>query len=530
MDLKTCDLCGKSSSSDQYDTLAYGDWMTSQKLSVHYYCLLLSTDLPQRGADSSGILGFLLRDIRRAVAAAKKQICCYCNATGASISCHKCCRRFHLTCSLNNRGSTEFSGEFPSYCEDCAPLDDYQRHLLANPPKNKICDICFEPIDPFNLYRVCYGDCCRMGFAHRKCMRGYALAAGYYLRCIWCRDDKFRDLIRKQSIFVPDSDATWERQHNAYEELHRKHMRCDQETCLCPHGRDYNKHSWIICPCKLCASTGAHLKCVAGIAKNSHGSELEDFTCEFCRNVEKKSLLNNRSAEKGQIDISLYVPKTPHDPSMQSNTNVLPIFSEEENSKVSNGSVITVIATQQTSAGATHEATNIHDLVEETSKLAVNNVEEEINVIPDSPLASQLDQESLPAPVPGSVQNVAGNMMTMTASQQTSTRHGATKKKQTPKLPKVIPDVQSVQEESSPGLVVAKTFTCPGEPFFYVVVLTFDEHHPNICTGSCTLRFAANDPRLKDRSLETLQNLQINREDLWSRSTDRGVLAQVHGN
>ncbi|BFG02939.1 PHD finger protein 7-like [Drosophila madeirensis] len=528
MDRKTCALCGRSSSSDQYDTLAYGDWMTSHELSVHYYCLLLSTDLPQRGVDSSGILGFLLRDIRQAAAAAKKQICCYCNKTGASISCHKCCRRFHLTCSLNNHGSSEFSGEYHSYCEDCTTLDDYQRQLLANPPKNQTCDICLEAIQPFNLYRVSYGDCCRMGFAHRKCMRGYALAAGYYLRCIWCRNENFRDLIRKQSIFVPDSDATWERQRNAYEELHRRYLRCDQETCLCPHGRDYNKHSWIVWPCKLCASSGAHLKCVAGIVKNSHGSELEVYTCEICLDVEKKIQLNNRSAEKGQIDISLYVPNASHDQSMQSNTNELPTFPEEENSEVSNGSCITVIATQQTSAGATHEDTNTHDLVEETSKLTVNIVEEEIYVIPDTPLASPLDQESLPAPVPGLVQNVAGNMTTTMASQQTS--NGATKKKQSSKLPKKIPDVQPVQEESSPGLVIAQTFTCHGEPFFYVVVLTFDEHGTKICTGSITLRFAANDPRLKDRSLKTLQNLQITREDIWSRSTDCGVLAKVHRN
>ncbi|BFF91733.1 uncharacterized protein DMAD_09951 [Drosophila madeirensis] len=342
MRTKTCELCGKKSSSSHVDTFAFGKWMTRQKLTVHYYCLLLSTDLPQRGGDSCGILGFLLRDIRQAAAAAKKKICCFCNKTGANIACQKCCKRFHLACSLNHHGTSEFCGEFHSYCEECTPLDDYQRQLLANPPKNQNCDICSQVIQLFNLHRVSYGDCCRKGFAHRQCMRGYALTSGYYMRCIWCHSEKFRDIIRKQSIFVPDRDATWERQNNAYKELHRKHMRCVQETCLCPNGRDFNKNTWIICPCKLCSLTGAHLKCVAGMSRQARGTEAVDFICDICQDVEKKILLSNQHrsmrkaldidpTEKGQIDISFYVCKSTHDPSVHSNSNAVPIFSDDEN-------------------------------------------------------------------------------------------------------------------------------------------------------------------------------------------------------
>ncbi|SPP83271.1 uncharacterized protein LOC117585527 [Drosophila guanche] len=557
METKTCELCGMKSSNSDVDTFAFGKWIIRQKLTFHHYCLLLSTDLPQCGGDSCGILGFLMRDIREVAAAAKKKICCFCNKTGANIACHKCRKRFHWACSLNHNVTSEFCGEFHSYCEECTPFDGYQRQLLANPPENQNCGICSQVIQPFNLHRVSYGDCCRKGFAHRKCMRGYALTSGYNLRCIWCHSEKFRDIIRKQSIFVPD--ATCERQNNAYKELHRKHMLCAQETCLCPNGRDFNKNTWIICPCKLCSSTGAHLKCVAGMSRQARGSESVDFICDICQDVEKKILLSNQHrsmrtaldtdpTEEEQIDTSFYVAKTTHDPSVHSNSTAVPIFSDDENSEVSDVSVITVIASQ--------ERAKKLDLVEAPKKL-----EEEIIVLPDSQLTLQPDLESFsglimrqtvtkPAPAPdspvrsntGSVsvfseeeqsQNIASQRyMTGMASQQTSS--GATNEGEKVTLPlsslEEIPDVQShsqSDQESAPGLVIAKTFSCPGEPFFFVVVFTFDERWPERCTGSCTLRFADEDPRLKDRSLEVLQRLRITREDIWSRSTNRGVFGQI---
>ncbi|BFF91732.1 uncharacterized protein DMAD_09950 [Drosophila madeirensis] len=120
--------------------------------------------------------------------------------------------------------------------------------------------------------------------------------------------------------------------------------------------------------------------------------------------------------------------------------------------------------------------------------------------------------------------------MTGLESQQTSS--GATIEEDTVTLPlnssEATPDVQShsqSDQESDPGLVIARTFSFPGEPFFFVEVLTFDESYR--CTGSCTLRFDDADPRLKDRSHEALQRLQISTEDIWSRSTNCGVLGQI---
>jgi len=114
------------------------------------------------------------------------------------------------------------------------------------------------------MFQITYGDCCRRGFAHKSCMRRYALTSGYYLCCIWCRSKSFRDSIRLQSVFVPDRDAMWEKQRNAYRELHDRNLRCGESNCLCPNGRFYNKSTWVILSCKLCGCMGAHTKCLAG--------------------------------------------------------------------------------------------------------------------------------------------------------------------------------------------------------------------------------------------------------------------------
>ncbi|XP_002133466.3 G2/M phase-specific E3 ubiquitin-protein ligase [Drosophila pseudoobscura] len=487
MGKQQCDICGKESEDKESDTLLFGDWMIRQTLRVHYFCLLLSTDLPQRGGDSSGILGFLLRDIRKEAVAAKKHICVYCHEKGASIACHKCHTRFHLDCSLSNRCTSEFCGDFRSYCDACTPLDDYKRQLLANPPQNKRCDICLKAILPFSLHNVAYGDCCRKGFAHRMCMRRYALASGYYLRCIWCRKEKFRDIIRQQSIFVPDRDASWERQKNAYQDLHHKHMRCDHKNCLCPKGRDYNKHGWIIFPCKLCASIGAHLKCLTGTLRLSRGSEPVEFKCDVCLEVEQKLLSNKQLSmlnasdtgiTKQNVEMSFYVPKSNPNLPVDLNTQTQPVFSDEENSENSDVSGITVIASQRASCIATSKK-DIPVSVEATKPSPVNILKETIVNIPDSPqtqLQSQLQSD----------------------------------------------------HEYSPGLVIRQSFTCAGEPFFYLVTHEFDERGSGDCTGSCTLRFATDDPRLKDRSPEALQNLLITEEDIWCRDTDRGIFSLVH--
>ncbi|EDW75051.1 uncharacterized protein Dwil_GK19966 [Drosophila willistoni] len=357
MEMRTCSICGKSSDTGEDEQL-YGEWMINQDITVHYFCLLLSTNLHQRGSDTAGILGFLLKDIRREIAAAKQRKCVYCLENGASINCCKCGKCFHLVCGIEQHVLSEFCHGFQSYCGECRPIDDYQKELIKNPPQPvPICNICYKPILAFALHRVVYGDCCRKGFAHRNCMRRYALSSGYYLRCIWCRNEKFRDLIRLQSIFVPDRDATWERERNAYRELHTRHLTCQMTDCICTKGRDYNRNTWEIVSCKLCASTAAHLKCLP-----PHQKQAKCFKCETCENVEKKLMTNDKrdrcskvGTKNTKIDSSFFMTKTGTNQNeiLMPDDDVSPVVSDDDDTVSTICSQVTVIPSQRSEAIST---------------------------------------------------------------------------------------------------------------------------------------------------------------------------------
>ncbi|KAH8341059.1 hypothetical protein KR067_004397 [Drosophila pandora] len=300
--MKTCDICGIKSHESGDDPFMFGQWKTLSNVTVHYFCLLLSTKLPQRGDDSVGILGFLLTDIRKEIAQARHRKCEYCSKMGANVSCHKCGDLFHMPCAVTNRCTIEFCGNFISYCDTCRPLDDYKAQILKNPPKKQSCVICFETIHSCYLHCVSYGDCCRLGFAHMMCMRKYAMSSGYYLRCPWCRNSKFRDLIRLQSIFVPDRDAAWELEPNAYRDLHRSVFRCDQEECICPKGRQFTNKTWSILMCKFCTVSGVHSKCLVGTQGVDKISDIpKDFKCTICVQI-----INSRAEN---LETSLYIRK-----------------------------------------------------------------------------------------------------------------------------------------------------------------------------------------------------------------------------
>ncbi|XP_060666158.1 pineapple eye protein [Drosophila nasuta] len=351
--MRKCDICNKTDEgSEDDDVYMYGEWMTRCKITVHYFCLMLSTHLPQQGGDTSGILGFMIRDIRKEIQAAQLRKCFYCLGPGASIECHKCHAIFHLACGMESHCVNYFRDDFRSYCKDCAPRDKYQKQLMAAPQsvfKNLRCDICFDSIRVFILSKVVYGDCCRKGFAHKVCMRRYAYSSGYYLRCLWCRDVKFHETIKLQSVFVPDRDATWELQKNAYSELHSKPLHCDEAECLCPKGRSYSKtYNWNIQLCITCAAYGSHFKCRKDGAK--------DFKCELCkvieakmqkskdRNKEQNSQKSNKDQTNttSQLDTTLYLSKNSQ--SLASDDEALHATDEESCS--TEASIVTVIASQ----------------------------------------------------------------------------------------------------------------------------------------------------------------------------------------
>ncbi|KAH8240319.1 hypothetical protein KR038_005269 [Drosophila bunnanda] len=465
VEMLTCDICRKASCASGDDTLIYGEWKRHKNLTVHYFCLLMSTNLQQRGLDSSGILGFLVRDIRKEAADAQKRICYYCGAPGASIMCVTCGKYFDIVCSLVNCCTLQFYGQFHSYCGECPPMDEYRQQLVDQPPRGAVCDICLEPIVSFGLHTVVFPECCRLGFVHNMCMRRYAISSGYYLVCIWCRSSEFRDSIRRQGIFVPDRDAEWERQKNAYRELHRRAIRCDEEECLCSHGRVYNKYTWFIHACQVCGSRGAHARCLAQSMQLRTVAEPIEFKCSDCQEVENNLAeselrpLPTPSLETNKEDI--VAKEGPHLPASCSSETEAPVFSDDEMDWSLNASYVTVIPKHRRSP------------------------------------------ERFSAPSQVSMSSVASPPQTEAMELEDS-------------QPQTPPDKL---------LELRESFNCPDEPYFYLVVYEFDENGK--CKGSCTLRFDDQDPRIKDRSEEALRRIQICPEDVWFRNKDCGIYAIV---
>ncbi|KAG8508731.1 G2/M phase-specific E3 ubiquitin-protein ligase, partial [Galemys pyrenaicus] len=94
----------------------YGEKKTNEKwnITVHYYCLLMSSGIWQRGKEEEGVDGFLIEDIRKEVNRASKLKCCICKKTGASIGCvaPRCKRSYHFPCGLQKECIFQFTGNF----------------------------------------------------------------------------------------------------------------------------------------------------------------------------------------------------------------------------------------------------------------------------------------------------------------------------------------------------------------------------------------------------------------------------------
>ncbi|KAL9923845.1 pineapple eye protein-like [Glossina fuscipes fuscipes] len=367
-----CSMCKQTSSIEGDDLLMFGEWMTSKDrykdLTIHYYCLLLSTNLLQNGNDASGILGFLFRDIRREIADATKRICKYCSKSSATIGCKICKEYFHITCGHLNECLFQFVGEFNSYCHACLPLNDYQQQLMNSKCSgdHAVCFICTKRMYNYHPKNWIYAECCKNGFVHNLCMQKYALSAGYYLKCIWCKSGEFRDAVKLQGIFVPDRDAKWELEPNAYRDLHCGYNRCDMTKCNCPRGREYVEYiegrKWFLTLCKLCGSFGAHNPtCIPGFENSKE--KVEDFKCDRCLTIEHSLCLSPKTEESinGLFDASLYISKAQINP-----PSPFLLHGNSEFSDDSTSSMVTVIFSQNNNNGKSvpDEVTDTYGLVE----------------------------------------------------------------------------------------------------------------------------------------------------------------------
>ncbi|KAM4853311.1 G2/M phase-specific E3 ubiquitin-protein ligase isoform 2-T5 [Thomomys bottae] len=262
----------------------YGEKKTNEKwnLTVHYYCLLMSSGIWQRGKEEEGLYGFLIEDIKKEVHRASKLKCSICKKNGASIGCvaPRCKRSYHLPCGLERECIFQFTGNFASFCWNHRPV---QITTTNNYRDSLPCTICLEYIEPVPTYSVLQSPCCKNAWFHRDCLQVQAINAGiFFFRCTICNNSEiFQKEMLKMGIHIPEKDASWELEENAYQDLLQHHERCDVRRCRCKEGREYNEpdSKWEIKRCQCCGSSGTHLAC------SSLRSWEQNWECLECRSI-----------------------------------------------------------------------------------------------------------------------------------------------------------------------------------------------------------------------------------------------------
>nr|XP_026483164.1 uncharacterized protein LOC113391417 [Vanessa tameamea] len=279
----------------------YGKLYRIGDIHCHYFCVLLSCCLIQRGKDEDGLFGFLYPDILAEIERSKKHKCSYCSRDGATLGCSvsQCRKQFHLPCGREKQAVSLFYGNYKSFCKDHAPKQKIADAVMAkarvrmsihnklkrekrqNSKKiNKkissdtecqetvesVCVICYESVDGFPTNQTFWPPCCgRDAWLHRSCLERMALSAGvHYLKCPLCNDkDHFYKAVLDQGYYIPDRDAAWELEQNAFSDIYERTVVCSVEDCKCPMGREYDADSgaWDISLCVLCGGAGAHAQC-----------------------------------------------------------------------------------------------------------------------------------------------------------------------------------------------------------------------------------------------------------------------------
>lgn len=290
---KTCNICKSSDVND----LELGEFLECNDVHVHYFCLLLTTSLQQNGEDDEGLLGFLIKDIKKCVSGLKKNICYICSKPYANIECaqSKCLRKFHTHCGLNRCLNT-FSGKFNSFCGKHHHIPSKDGHK-----KNESCLICYDLMNDFNPVTSIQPVCCKSGWMHRKCLAHYAKNSGYFCKCPLCNnDDKFRGFIVNRGIFIPDRDAAWELEPNAYSELLERPRTCQAANCSAHH-RDLRNIRNKMKACTACGSYIAHIKC--WIANSPH--TVKNFICDTCAIINRHNEVETEVKANSTSDYKL---------------------------------------------------------------------------------------------------------------------------------------------------------------------------------------------------------------------------------
>lgn len=258
------------------DELFLGKFHKKWRLQVHYHCLLLTSSLVQNGDDDEGIFGFMEEDIRNEEARIRSQKCYICKERYANIWCcaKKCFRTFHTACGFKNGCLSHYSDTFQSWCDKHVELVDTEQHS-----ETEACGICYDDMGPYRKLESIRAPCCHNGWFHRRCVAQFAQSAGYFFKCPLCNNkDDFGQLIRQRGVYIPEKDASWELEPNAFNDQLERPSECDAEECRCRYGRDFDDcKRWDLIMCATCGSTCRHDQCMEVPSKN--------YVCTFCRPI-----------------------------------------------------------------------------------------------------------------------------------------------------------------------------------------------------------------------------------------------------
>lgn len=280
---------------DSNDELLCGNIIEKNGIKIHYYCMLFSCGLAQQEDIEEGIIGFRFDDIQREYQRGRRLKCSYCKKAGGTIGCYNnlCRKSFHLPCGLKHNSLHQFFGIFKSYCEKHRPMQSVPQKEQSG--KLTLCPICLDKVEAKVTFDNLRSNCCKTSWFHRHCIQKQALSAGYFFRCPLCNNcEEFKTEMRTYGIYIPEKDASWELEQNAYQELLFRYSKCDASLCLCPKGRNFKNSHWNVVLCNTCGSRGCHKKC--GMLNDS----ITEWECNDCQSVRNLTLTSQpvSSSEK----------------------------------------------------------------------------------------------------------------------------------------------------------------------------------------------------------------------------------------
>lgn len=272
-----CLLCHCS----KKDELLYGEAVNCLNASVHYFCVLLSSNLPQRGKDHQGVYGFLTSDIKNLIRRCENVKCIYCNAGMATIKCmdHLCDNNFHLPCALEKGVLPIFNNLYQCPCHK-----HFNKQNLTVPSRselsNIVCIICFDKFTRSEFIskspKILQPPCCGVHYMHMRCAKLHAQNSGYYTKCPMCNNKKiYQRFICRSGVYIPHRDFSWEQDPNAFD--YTLEFSCTALECVCPNGPEFtdDSESWRFKNCSYCGSSPVHNLC----------RPEKPYACDICRNI-----------------------------------------------------------------------------------------------------------------------------------------------------------------------------------------------------------------------------------------------------